>query len=231
MKALSGLLLMLLSSVSTLAAAQEFNFPHVVTSGYGEVVATPDMAQFSVKVVEVTMNVEQAKENVDTVVSAFSQRLMESGVDKEQISSSNLYITPQYHYPKTGKAELVGYRAVRSVTVDVDDLSKLNQYLDIALQENINQVDDIELKVRDKEKYQQQARRAAINDAQDKAQQLAVGFGKKLKGVWRIEYHSPQNQPVMMRSTAFNEKSAVGDTYQDAKLTIRDNVNVVFELD
>lgn len=183
MKALSGLVLMLLSSVSSLAVAQEFNFPHVVTSGYGEVVATPDMAQFSVKVVEVTMNVEQAKENVDTVVSAFSQRLMESGVEKEQISSSNLYITPQYHYPKTGKAELVGYRAVRSVTVDVDDLSKLNQYLDIALQENINQVDDIELKVRDKEKYQQQARRAAIKDAQDKAQQLAVGFGKKLKGV------------------------------------------------
>ncbi len=37
------------------------SFPHISTTGYGEVVATPNMATFSVRVVESTMTAEQAK--------------------------------------------------------------------------------------------------------------------------------------------------------------------------
>ena len=170
MKALSVIVLAVLSMFSMAAQAQEFDFPHVATSGYGEVIATPDMAEFSVKVVEITMNAEQAKESVDNIVTSFIKRLTQAGVKESQITSSNLYLTPQYHYPKTGKPELVGYRAIRNVSVEVDDLSKLNEYLDIALEEKINQVDDNQLKVREEEKYQQQARMAPIKDPQQKAQ-------------------------------------------------------------
>ncbi len=232
MKALSLISAIAFGMVSFVTQAEEFNFPHLVTSGYGEVVATPDMATFSVKVVEITMNAEQAKTNVDQVVAAFSQRLLDSGVKRNQITSSNLYVTPQYHYPKTGKSELIGYRATRSVSVEVDDLSNLNQYLDIALEENINEVDDIQLKVRDEEKYQQEARLAAIKDAEQKAQFLAKGFGRELDSVWRIEYNPPQIRPVIMRSAKLSEdSSSINQTYQDSTLTIRDSVNVVYKLD
>ncbi len=231
MKAFVVSLLLALNSVPFLAQAEEFTFPHIMTTGYGEVVATPDMAKFSVKVVEVTMNAEQAKAKVDDVVSKFIARLNEQGVKDSAIVSSNLYLTPQYQYPKSGKAELVGYRAIRSVSVEVNDLSKLNEYLDIALEEKINQVDDIQLKVRDQDKYQQQARMAAIKDAMHKAESLASGFGRKLDGVWRIEYNSRQSRPIMMKATAFSEDSAVNKTYQDSTITITDSVGVVYKLD
>lgn len=220
-----------LLSISYIAQANEMNFPHLSTSGYGEVVATPDMAKFSVRVVEVTMSAEQAKKEVDDVVTAFIERLNEVGVTNDDIVSSNLYLTPQYHYPKEGKPELVGYRAIRSVSVEVDDLSNLNQYLDIALEENINQIDDIQLKVRDEEKYQQQARMAAIKDAMQKAQSLASGFGRKLDGVWRIDYNSRQVRPIMMKASAFSEDSAVNNSYQDSTITITDSVAVIYKLD
>ncbi len=103
MKALSVIVLAVLSMFSMAAQAQEFDFPHVATSGYGEVIATPDMAEFSVKVVEITMNAEQAKESVDNIVTSFIRRLTQAGVKESKITSSNLYLTPQYHYPKTGK--------------------------------------------------------------------------------------------------------------------------------
>ncbi len=45
--------------------------------------------------------------------------------------------------PKSGKAELVGYRASRNINVTVTDLADLNQYLDMALKAGINQVDNI----------------------------------------------------------------------------------------
>ncbi|MDQ2163544.1 oxidative stress defense protein [Vibrio anguillarum] len=209
--------------------AQEMNFPHLSTTGYGEVVAAPDMAEFSVKVVESTLTAEQAKRAVDKVVEAFVARLKESGVTSQQISSSNLYLAPQYHYPKSGKPELVGYQATRSVTVEVEDLSQLNQYLDVALGEGINQVDNIQLKVRNQEQYQQQARLAAIQDANIKALSLAEGFKLKLGDVWQIDYNSPSVQPIMMRAMAMDAKSE-SNSYQDSTLIIRDRVDVVYQL-
>ncbi|MDE1514686.1 MAG: oxidative stress defense protein [Vibrio sp.] len=221
---------LLLSLLSPPLLAQEWDFPHISTTGYGEVSVSPDMAEFSVKVVESTMNAEQAKAAVDKAVSEFTAKLLKSGVTQQNISSSNLYINPQYHYPTNGKPELVGYQASRSMTVRVEDLSKLNQYLDIALESGINQVNRIQLKVRDQDKYQQQARMAAIEDAKQKAQSLAKGFERRLEGVWRVEYNTPSVEPIMMRAANVSEKIDVSDTYQDSSLLIRDRVDVVYKL-
>ncbi|MEZ9233729.1 oxidative stress defense protein [Vibrio amylolyticus] len=223
------LTLVLSSLVSLSALANTPNFPHLVTTGYGEVTATPDMAEFTVKVVESTMNAEQAKQMVDNVVNGFITQLKEEGVTAASINSSNLYLTPQYHYPKKGKPELVGYRASRTMTVKVDDLANLNKYLDIALSEGINQVDTIRLKVKDEAKYQEQARMAAIKDANAKAKSFAEGFGQELGSVWRIDYNLPNSQPVLMRSMAMDAKTEnLG--YQDSTLVIRDRVDVIYRL-
>lgn len=219
-----------LSTLSANVVANTPDFPHLVTTGYGEVVAKPDMAQFSVKIVESTMTAEQAKQAVDQVVMSFLDALNQQGVESKDIASSNLYITPQYHYPKKGKPELVGYRATRSITVTVQQLANLNQYLDLALNSGINQVDNIELKVRDQALYQQQARLAAVKDANDKAESLAEGFGKEIQDAWRIDYNMSSHQPVLMRAMAM-DGNAESNTYQDSTIVIRDRVDVIYQLD
>ncbi len=211
-------------------AATNPDFPHLVTTGHGEVVAKPDMAKFSVKVVESTMTAEQAKQAVDKVVMTFLQALEQEGIAAQAITSSNLYITPQYHYPNKGKPELMGYRASRSITVKVDDLAKLNQYLDLALNSGINQVDNIQLMVKDQEKYQQQARLAAIEDAKSKAQSLAEGFDKELKGIWRIDYNMSGTPRVLMSAMKMDAR-AESSGYQDSSIVIRDRVDVTYQLD
>ncbi|XAW89809.1 oxidative stress defense protein [Vibrio sp. CDRSL-10 TSBA] len=230
MKWIAQLALVLCSVTSLSAYAQTPDFPHLVTTGYGEVEAQPDMAQFSVRVVETTMNAEQAKAAVDKVVAQFTDRLAESGVERKQIASSNLFVAPQYHYPQSGQPELVGYRASRNVTVEVGDIANLNQYLDIALAAGINQVDNIQLKVSDPGKYQMQARMAAIEDAKLKAQSVAKGFERNLGSIWQVEYNDANQQPVLMRSMNMSEKRAISDTYQDSVLTIRDRVQVIYRL-
>ncbi|MBW3694074.1 oxidative stress defense protein [Vibrio sp. T187] len=230
MKFVPSVLIALVSTFSFNAFADAPNFPHISTTGYGEVVATPDMATFSVKVVESTMTAEQAKATVDNVVSSFLTKLNSAGVDSSNINSSNLYLAPQYHYPKAGKPELVGYRASRNVTVQVDDLSKLNQYLDVALSEGINQIENIQLQVKDQAKYQQQARSEAIKDANQKAKSLAEGFDRELGQVWRIDYNVQSVQPVLMRSMAMDARTEAS-TYQDSTIRIRDRVDVIYQLD
>ncbi|AIS53783.1 hypothetical protein TW78_24410 [Vibrio coralliilyticus] len=230
MKIVSSLAIAVSGLVSIGAYADTPNFPHLATTGYGEVVAKPDMAKFTVRVVETTMTAEQAKQTVDKVVTDFLTELKEQGMSADNITSSNLYISPQYHYPKNGKPELVGYRASRTVNVTVDELANLNQYLDIALNSGINQVENIQLKVKDQAKYQEQARQAAIKDANSKAESLASGFGKDINGVWRIDYNMPSSQPVLMRSMAMDAKTE-SNTYQDSTIVIRDRVDVIYQLD
>ncbi|KFI09809.1 oxidative stress defense protein [Vibrio coralliilyticus] len=230
MKIVSSLAIAVSGLVSIGAYADTPSFPHLATTGYGEVVAKPDMAKFTVRVVETTMTAEQAKQTVDKVVTDFLTELKEQGMSADNITSSNLYISPQYHYPKNGKPELVGYRASRTVNVTVDELANLNQYLDIALNSGINQVENIQLKVKDQAKYQEQARQAAIKDANSKAESLASGFGKDINGVWRIDYNMPSSQPVLMRSMAMDAKTE-SNTYQDSTIVIRDRVDVIYQLD
>ncbi|MBS9852351.1 oxidative stress defense protein [Vibrio alginolyticus] len=229
MKLYSFLLASALSLTSASVLANTPEFAHVTTTGYGEVTATPDMATFSVKVVETTMTAEQAKLSVDKTVEEFLKSLSDAGLSKDNITSSNLYLAPQYHYPKSGKAELVGYRASRSIDVTVTDLKNLNQYLDMALEAGINQVDNIQLKVSNQAEYQQKARMAAIKDAREKAGSLATGFEKKLGDVWQINYRQMHVQPVLMRSMAMDSKEGA-NSYQDSTMIIRDQVDVIYKL-
>ncbi|HAS8321236.1 TPA: oxidative stress defense protein [Vibrio vulnificus] len=217
------------SLVAGYAMAEAPSFAHLSTTGYGEVVAKPDMAIFTVKVVDSTMTAESAKQSVDTTVDAFLAALTKAGVDKQQITSTNLYLAPQYHYPKNEKPYLVGYRASRSVTVKVANLANLNAYLDLALNAGINQVDNIQLLVSNEAEYQQQARLEAIKDAQQKAGFLAKGFGKSLGEVWQINYNQPNVQPVLMRTMMMDAKSE-SNSYQDSSLIIRDQVDVTYKL-
>ncbi|EPN4988178.1 oxidative stress defense protein [Vibrio alginolyticus] len=229
MKLYSFLLTSALSLTSASVLANTPEFAHVTTTGYGEVTATPDMATFSVKVVDTTMTAEQAKLSVDKTVEEFLKSLSDAGLSKDNITSSNLYLAPQYHYPKSGKAELVGYRASRSIDVTVTDLKNLNQYLDMALEAGINQVDNIQLKVSNQAEYQQKARMAAIKDAREKAGSLATGFEKKLGDVWQINYRQMHVQPVLMRSMAMDSKEGA-NSYQDSTMIIRDQVDVIYKL-
>lgn len=230
MNKLSLLVIAVSTSLSFGVMANEWSFPRVTTSGYGEARVRPDMAEFSVQVVETAVTAEQVKQSVDQAVAAFLAQLEQQGVNSDEITSTNLNLSPQYHYPKKGQPELVGYRASRSITVTVDDLENLNRYLDIALSAGINQVDHITLKAKDEAKYQEQARIAAIVDAKEKAKSLAKGFGQELGSVWQINYNSPSHRPVLMRAMSMDMK-AESNGYQDSTIVIRDRVDVVYRLE
>lgn len=220
---------LILSSNSIFAT--EMDFAHISTTGVGEVQVTPDSAVFNVQVEQSNLNAEQAKSAVDDIVKNFIKKLISLNESAEKISSSNLFLSPQYSYPKNGQPELIGYKAVRKITVNVDDISRLNLYLDIALEQGITSVNRIELNVKNREKYQRQATQAAIANAQNNAQILAQGFGRELGDVWEVRYQSPGAPQTMgvMRSMSFEQQNVFQD-YQDTHIVIKDNVDVIYQL-
>lgn len=210
--------------------ADEIKTPTLSITGYGEVITKPDMAEFSVAIQADRTQAKQAKAAVDKVVETFIASLTKSGMTRKSIVSSHLQLSPQYNYPKDAKPVLNGYRAVREITVTVEQLDKLNTYLDLALQSGVNQVKSINLKVKDESQYKLQARQAAIVDAKQKAQELAKGFDSQLDGVWSIVYRSNSVRPVMMAKAMVMESRSADQGYQDEEMTISDQVDVIFRL-
>ncbi|MFT5676102.1 MAG: hypothetical protein ACI808_002039 [Paraglaciecola sp.] len=213
------------------AIAADVSFPHLETTGMGEVVAQPDMAVFSVEVTETRKTAKEAKQAVDKAVAAFTERLSKQGVERSDVESANITLRPEYHYQKDQKPELTGYRASRHITVTVKQLDNLNQYLDGALGDGINTINNIQLKVSNEAEFVELARQAAIQDAKAKANSLATGFGEEVDGVWKITYRTSPPRPMMMRTMAMDASSNVEASYQDTQIVIRDQVDVIFRLE
>ncbi|CAM2937190.1 SIMPL domain-containing protein [Vibrio rarus] len=211
------------------AQGQSLNFAHLITTGFGEVRAEPDMAEFSVQVVVIKESAEQAKVAADLVVDKLLQKLQQSAVSREDIQSGNIQLLPQMHYPKKGDPEQRGYKASRQVMVVVEQLTALPKLLDIALASGINRIDRVQLSVKDPSKYQAIARSEAIKDAQLKASAVAKGFNKSVDSVWQVRYQSAQSRPMLSRSVSM-DSAARGESYQDATIVIKDRVEVIFKL-
>ncbi|QQX80945.1 oxidative stress defense protein [Shewanella sp. KX20019] len=223
--------LILSTSISAPVFAADISFAHLETIGTSSIVAEADMAEINVEVVIKAETAKAAKAESDIAVAKFIARLEKAGVSSELIQSANINLQPQYHYEKNKPNRLIGYSANRRVTVTVLDLAELNRILDTALEQGINRINHIALKSSKEAQYLKQARIAAIKDAQQKATEIAQGFGEELDGVWQIRYFDQRPvQPMMMRMNAESDNFNVPKSYQQGQVTIQDRVEVTYKL-
>lgn len=208
------------------------NGPHIVTSGTASVDAVPDVATLAIEVNVAAKDAASAKKQADDRVAQYLSFLEQNGVAKKDISSANLRTQPDYDY-QNGKSILKGYRAVRTVEVTVRQLDKLNGLLDGALKAGLNEIRSVSLGVAQPEKYKDEARKAAIDDAIHQAQQLASGFKTKLGPVYSVRYHVSNYQPSpMVRMMKADAAPAFAqETYEQPTIQFDDQVDVVFQLE
>ncbi|EXU74145.1 MULTISPECIES: oxidative stress defense protein [Erwinia] len=224
-----------LANVPVAALADELpNGPHVVTSGQASVDATPDIATLAIEVSVSSAEAATAKKQADARVAQYFDFLAKNGIEKKDINAANLRTQPEYDYLKDGKAQLKGYRAVRQVQVTLRQLDKLNELLDGALQSGLNEIRSVELGVAEPDRYRDQARQAAIDNAIHQAGVLAKGFNAKLGPVWSIRYRVANYQPVpltrMFKTADAAPMTSAAQTYEQQSIHFDDQVDVVFEL-
>lgn len=207
------------------------NGPHIVTSGTASVDAVPDVATTAIEVNVAAKDAASAKKQADDRVAQYLFPRTERCREKD-ISSANLRTQPDYDY-QNGKSILKGYRAVRTVEVTVRQLDKLNGLLDGALKAGLNEIRSVSLGVAQPEKYKDEARKAAIDDAIHQAQQLASGFKSKLGPVYSVRYHVSNYQPSPMVRMMKADAAPVSaqETYEQPTIQFDDQVDVVFQLE
>ncbi|WP_373354140.1 SIMPL domain-containing protein [Pseudoroseicyclus sp. CXY001] len=167
-------------AVAPLAAAPALAEGGLITiSGLGEAAAKPDMAT-------ITMGVERRADTAAAALAAVSdalqpviQELGALGVPPADIQTSGLRLDAELNYD-VSPPEQTGFVAGSTLTVKITDLDGAGALIDAVVSAGANQLQGISFGLSDSAAALEEARRAAVADALEKAQVYADAAGLTL---------------------------------------------------
>jgi len=218
------------------AIAQEYtvppSVPFVRVHGESTVSAQPDRAQLDIGVTTQDSTVQGATDlnakQSNTVVSE-----LRTLVPSANIKTVNFSVNPNYRYPQGGGSPtILGYTANNTVRVQIDDLSKLQNVIDIATKSGANNVNRLNFMLRDEEKARAEALAKAAELARSGAQSLAAALNERIGHILRVE----EGQPVVISPgrqveiSMAKSQSSQQTPVEPGNIEIHASVNVTFEL-
>jgi uncharacterized protein len=172
----------------------------VSVNGEGEVTAAPDQATIQLGVRTQAETAAEALEENNQRMQALLNTLREAGVAAADMQTSDMSIWPQYRHSPNGTSSVTGYEVSNAVSVTVRDLENFGAILDAAVRAGGNQVNGISFGFSDPTALLNQAREAAMVNAQAKAARLAELAGVRLGTVVTISETGAMPPPIMVRA-------------------------------
>ncbi|MDD4319880.1 MAG: SIMPL domain-containing protein [Candidatus Peribacteraceae bacterium] len=152
----------------------------ISVSGEGKATAAPDIAQLTFGMqTGARPTAKDAMARLETSMNAVLAAAKKLGIEDKDISTANFYLQPQYDWNE-GRQLLRGYEASETLLVKVRDLDKVSAVLTAATDAGANQAGDVNFTIDDPETVRALARQKAIEQAQEKAANLAKSLGMKL---------------------------------------------------
>lgn len=179
----------------------------ISVSGIGEVTGTPDTVTVNIGVSVRGDTVAEASALAAEKADALITSLTSSGVDPEDITTTNYSIWPEYDY-RNDRERLIGYRVDNTVRAKIRDVSEAGNVLDSAVEAGGDavRVNSLSFSIEDDTEMIEAARQVAWNDALAKAQQLADLAGQTLGPAITInESFSRAPTPIPFETLAADE--------------------------
>ena len=129
---------MFLASCGLDVGGDTYNVPAVTENGVtldatGSVKVVPDGVQFNFSVFAVEATSKSASERANVLANQAREALDTSKIDKEDISTQNVSVYPEYSYSPEGKQTLIGFRASQSFAVTLRDTEEAGAVVDAVL--------------------------------------------------------------------------------------------------
>lgn len=210
------------------AMAQEAQAPRITVTGEGEVAATPDMARVSLGITAQNAKADAAMNEASQVAETLIARLDELGIEARDRQSSDISLRPLWSGGNDGTERVIsGFEAGNQLSVRVRDLDRIGEVLGAVLEDGANQLSGLSFGLQDPKPVMEDARRAAVEDAMQKARVLAEAAGLSLGPVLSIAEAGGGGQapaPMMEMARASAVPVAAGETVLSTQVTM------VFEL-
>ncbi len=155
-------------------------------AGKGSVQAEPDTATIRIGVNTEDASAQQAVQANTAATAKVLAELQAASIEKKNLKTSSFSVYPQYRIEGENKRQVLSYRVSNTVTVTVRDTSKLGEILSKAVAAGSNQINGPSFSVSEPEKYLNEARKKAVENAMEKARAYAAAAGMKLGEVLEI---------------------------------------------
>ena len=191
----------------------------------------PDVATISTGVVTRGADSNAAmRENADQMAKVLAA-LKGAGIPERDIRTTGVNLNPQYQYAENQPPKITGYEARNTVSVKVRDLGKLGKIMDTLVAEGANELNGPSFEVDKPDEAYDEARRAALEKAQARAEMYAKALNLRVRRIVSIDETSGGFRPPvpMMRAMAMEAKGA--DTaISPGESSLGVSLNIVFEL-
>lgn len=202
-------------------------------SAQAEAKRVPDIATLSTGVVTQATDANAAMranaEQMNKVVAAIKA----AGIADRDVQTSGVNLNPQYHYTENQPPKITGYQATNTVNIVVRDIGKLGKILDALVAVGANQINGPSFDIDDKKKDEayDEARRAAVEKAQERAEMYAKTLGVRVRRIVSINEGSGFRPPMPMPMMAMAKMDRAESTpISPGESTLSVNLDVMFEL-
>lgn len=208
----------------------------ISVSGTGTVDATPDIARLSLAVQRRDVSMDVARDATVRVSKAFLDLCKKLGIPEKKIRTSGLTIQPEYRWDeKENKQVFTGYFVQRQLQVEINDLDKLGDVIEGAIDAGVNEVSPPALDSSKAKELNRDALAAATADAKANAERIASSLGVKLGQVRTVVAGGsmPPPMPVQeMRVQAMAMDSAAGKAanYVPGEISFDARVDTTFDV-
>jgi uncharacterized protein YggE len=158
----------------------------VVTNGEALVRRAPDRAFVTVTVETRAKSPRDAQRQNAEAMTAVQQRLDQARVPKDAMRTLGYDLQQEYDFPQ-GRRVPREFVARNAVEVRVDDIARVGELLDVAVQGGATSIGGVRFDIKERETVEREALRLAVADARTRAEAAASGAGRSLERVIKIE--------------------------------------------
>ncbi len=154
----------------------------ITVSGSGQATGTPDVAYVNLGVDTLNASVSEAVAQANATMEALIAAIEATGVAAEDIQTISFNVYPEDRFdPQTGSStgERV-YRVNNTLNVTVRDIAKVSDVIQAGLNAGATSVNGLSFGIDDTTSLEQEARVKAIENARQRAQNLADALGVTL---------------------------------------------------
>ncbi len=202
----------------------------IQVTGEGRVRIKPDMAKATIGVDITATTLANATNQANSKIAAVISKLKSLGIADSDLQTVNYSVNPiTKPLNNNGAAAITGYRVSNQIGVTIRKLDDLGKILDSAVAAGANSIYGISFGIANPQPFEEQARAAAVKDAQTKAGQLAKNANVLLGKIIAIDESAAAPRPlVRAASSALAFEGAV--PVQTGEMEIVVDINVLFAI-
>lgn len=227
------LVMILLFSVGMVQAQEVKTVPQISVSGEGKIKVTPDEAIITVAVENTGKEAAEVKKKNDEIVDKVLKLIKQRGIPTADYQTQRVNLYKNYDY----NTKKYNYVANQTISIHLKDLTKYDKLMMDLVDSGINSIQGVEFKSSKIKEYESQARKKAMVDAKQKAEDyVSVLVGQKVGKALVISDNSYTNYPrpvyASMKSVdVAYEQMPEKETLAIGEIEIISNVSVSFVLE